>query len=218
MFKQLLKHKICRQIFTPFAHRREQERNIYLNAVRVEVGEFFSKLPRCTGKVTLVSPVYYREGLIQERHRFLPDSIGNGEVRGEVLIKSAELASYLEARSRDSYFWGDYEIWRTASVDWLKSADMSAEPATIIPKLLHTKLIESIIRDLLKKCAMEVYCWDCRQNYSNLTFASNQPRLTKGWNFFEETWRCAEGHSIYKFIEDMHAIGCFPRTDTENLD
>jgi hypothetical protein len=160
MFKQLLKHKICRQIFTPFAYRREQERNTYLNTVRGEVGEFFSKLPRCTGKVALVSPVYYREGLIQECHRFLPDFIENGEVRGEVLIKSAELADYLEARSRGHYGWSDYGIWLAAFVDWLKSADMSAEQATIIPKLLHTKLIESIIRDLLKKCAMEVYCWD----------------------------------------------------------
>lgn len=217
MIKQLLKHKICRQIFTPFAYRREQERNIYLNTVRVEVGEFFSKLPRCAGKVTLVSPVYYREGLIQERHRFLPDFIENGEVRGEVLIKSAELVDHLEARSRGHYGWSDYEIWLAAFVDWLKSADMSAEQATIIPRLLHTKLIESIIPDLLKKCTVEVFCWDCRQNYLNLTFVSNQPKLTKGWNFFEETWRCAEGHSIYKFIEEMHAIGYFPRTNTENL-
>jgi hypothetical protein len=218
MIKQLLKYKICRQIFTPFAYRRERERNAYLNSVRVEVGAFFSKLPRCSCSVVLVSPVYYRDGLIQERHRFLPDSIGDGEVRGEVLIKSTELAEYLEARSRGHYVWGDYEIWLAAFVDWLKSADMSAEPATIIPKLLHTKLIESIIPDLLKKCATEVFCWDCRQNYSNLTFAANHPRLTKGWNFFEETWRCAEGHSIYKFIEDMHVIGYFPRVNTENLD
>lgn len=213
MIKGILKHKLWRQVFTPLAYRCEQERIAYLNTAKAEAKEFFGKLPRCTAKVTLVSPVYYRDHPIQERHRFQPDSIVSGEVRGEIFISSLVLAHFLGDQQHDSYTWGDHEAWLAVFVDWLKDADLDDQNASMVPSAIRAKVLQNKILDLLRGDALDVFCWDCRKNYLGLIHQPSSSKLMKGWGFIEESWHCESGHLMYSFVEVMHVIGHFPRDD-----
>lgn len=204
-------HTIFRWIFTPFAYRREQRELARQDALKREVEEYFARLPRCMGKVVVVTPAYYQEEPIQERHRFLPERIQDGEVRGEICIAPLELASFLAARQEGISHWSDSAFWLVAFVEWLKNADVSSESAAMIPKRLRLDFLTFNTCDLLKNYPIEVFCWDCRKSYTELTHRFNGPGLRKGWCFNEHAWFCAAGHSMYKFVEDIHVNGYFPR-------
>jgi hypothetical protein len=211
MIKLILNHKAWRQIFTPLAYRREQQRIAYLNQVEADVGAYFDKLPRCTAKIALASPAYYRNHPSHEPHRFSPDSIRSDEMRGEIYIASLELADFLITQQEQHGSWGESGIWIDGLIGWLKNADLSAEVPTAIPREIKSKTLDARILEILKKCSIEVFCWDCRKHYLNLVHESHLPKLMKGWNFIEETWSCESGHLMFKFIEEMHLIGHFPR-------
>jgi hypothetical protein len=212
MIKVIQMHWVWRLLFTPLAYRREQQRITYLNQVKAEVVECFDKLPRCSASVVLVSPAHYRNCLSQDRHRFLPDSIHSGEVRGEIYIAPFELADFLIARQEQHYSSDESAIWVNALIGWLKKADLSVEMPTSISRSVSSEILDSSISEILKKFSIGVFCWDCRRHYSHLVHESHSPRLMKGWNFIEETWCCESGHLMFKFIEEIHVIGYFPRT------
>ena len=200
---------IVRRVFTPFSYRRAQRKAAELQQWQREVGAFFARLPRCTSKLLLVSPIY-SDWFHHEPHRFQPQDMAPAELGGEILVRAQDVINYFQAKPASSYCSDNTRIVRAEFMAWLGNADFSAEEAALIPRALHQNFLQYEFYQIIKACPIEAFCLDCLKSYQSLTMTSTQQGFHSGWNFWEEFWRCEAGHLIYKHEECIHMIGYFP--------
>ena len=175
-------HTMCAKLF-----RRSVVQTLPFD-IEKAVGHFLLTLPRCTGRVAVISRRY-----LDKRYRC------------ELTIDTASLAAWAEGHAKGVWSSNDpKQAARLALPLWLRLADLSDESVTLLPKDFFV-ICHEYHSTFLEMPNAQVYCYECGQVIGDVMPSETQLPPREIFDIRKYEWRCPQGHLLYQEEMGLHA-------------